>query len=545
MPTTPPDDLPPTRRRRTPRRPRPGPAPRDGADRLPTVERTTVLEAGDDVSPALDRLRGVHAATLAPVVGVHRVGSGFALTHAVPGDAVTLADLRAATPLRSGHVVTVITAAAEALVVLHAAGLAHGSVDAEHLLVAPDGSVVLAGTGLAWSRPPGDPEGPAPEDDVAAAAELIRHLLGAGTASAGLVLVGLRAADPDPALRLDADSLAEAVRRCGPAVPLLDLLWLTDQPLRQTRSTDNEGGSPAPSLDAGDVPHAQPPPTSAPVATRWLAELDGPIRQGAKGDRAPSGPAPRRRALRPQARRRRPYAAVAVLATVVSVGGALAVRASGGVASASEGAGAASTTSPILGLGAASSAVSSTGRTGAPSGSMPDPLSDPGPGSLTDPAVTAHPAASPDVTSAGSAVIDVDRGAAPAPAWSTVLRDIDAGRLHAIASGSVDDLAGFVDRAGPAFAADSELAARVAASGAALRGGELQVLAARTVDSTSSRIVLQVRDRRAAYAVEIDGATAPVAARAPRWWQVTLARGRDGRWRIFDVTPSGAAGGSG
>jgi hypothetical protein len=176
---------------------------------------------------------------------------------------------------------------------------------------------------------------------------------------------------------------------------------------------------------------------------------------------------------------------------------------------------------------------------------MPDPLSDPGPGSLTDPAVTAHPAASPDVTSAGSAVIDVDRGAAPAPAWSTVLRDIDAGRLHAIASGSVDDLAGFVDRAGPAFAADSELAARVAASGAALRGGELQVLAARTVDSTSSRIVLQVRDRRAAYAVEIDGATAPVAARAPRWWQVTLARGRDGRWRIFDVTPSGAAGGSG
>ncbi len=548
MPTTQPDDLPPSARRRAPRRPRPAtgdstaegrtaPATSDATDRLPTVERTSVLEAGDEVSPALDRLSGVRGATLAPLVGVHRVGSGFALTHAVPADAETLAVLRAATPLRSGHVVTVLTAVAEALVVLHDAGLAHGCVDAEHLLVAPDGSVVLVGSGLAWSRPPGAPDGPQPEDDIAAAAELIRHLLGAGSASSGLVLLGLRAGDPDPVLRPDAASLLESVRRCGRAAPLLDLLWLTDRGPQPARSTHDEGtGPPAPPVDDRDATWSGIGGGDTSLRRTSTREDVGPERS-ARG---------RRRDDRPARPRRRPYAPVAVLASlVVAVGGALAVRAAGGVASASETVTGSSSSLSIAGPRATPSSASSPGSTGRPGGSSPDPVMPATPTSLDDRHDIASRSPAPDVASTGSSVIDVDRGAAPPPAWSTVLRQVDAGRLRAIAAGSVGDLADYVDPAGPAFAADSALALRVAASGAALRGGVLQVLGVRTLSSTASRTVLRVRDRRAAYSVEVDGSSSAVAARAPRWWQVTLARGLDGRWRIFDVTTPGDAGAGG
>ena len=545
MPTTPSDDLPPSVRRRAPRRPRPdarsstseggiAPTPDDAIDRLPTVERTSVLDAGDEVSPALDHLLSVRGTGLAPLVGVQRVGAGFALTHEVPADAEPLAALRAATPLRSGHVVTVLTAVAEALVVLHDAGLAHGSVDTEHLLVAPDGSVVLVGSGLAWSLPPGAPDGPRPEDDVAAAADLIRHLLGVGTASSGLVLLGLRAADPDLLLRPDAAGLLESVRRCGRAAPLLDLLWLTDRGPRPARSMHDEGSGPPP-----------PPVDDRDATWSGTAVSDTSLRRAATPAvvRPERGSRGTRRSRRPDRPRRRPYATVAVLASlVVAVGGALAVRATGGVASASEPVAGPSASLSIEGPRPSSSGASSPG---APDPSSSDPVLPAWPGSLDDLHGTVSRSPAPDAASSGSSVIDVDHGAAPRPAWSTVLRAIDAGRLGAIAAGSAVQLADYVDPAGPAFAADSALALRVAASGAALRGGVLQVLGVRTLSATSSRTVLRVRDRRAAYVVEVDGSRSTVAARAPRWWQVTLARGLDGRWRIFDVTTPGGAGAGG
>jgi len=240
----------------------------------------------------------------------------------------------------------------------------------------------------------------------------------------------------------------------------------------------------------------------------------------------------------------------AVLASLlVTVGGALAVRAAGGVAAASE-------TRPH----APASAPSTSGlRPTAPTTSAP--TSSPAPVlSVADGAVSAasRPAggtssatAVPSITrdplsvlDAGQ-VLDVDHGAAASPPWASVLRAVDAGRLRAICAGSVDELAAYVDPAGPEFAADSRLVSRVATSGATLRGGGLEVMSVRASRSTATRAVLLVRDRRESYSVTSAGGTATVADRSARWWRVTLVReetlttGAQG-WRVHDVAPASA-----
>jgi len=154
------------------------------------------------------------------------------LTHRVPAGAIPLADLRAAGTLRAGHVLTVALAVADALVALAEAGLAHGGVAADQVLVGPDGVVVLGGCGLDWHRAPSDLDGPRIVDDVAALGELVRDLLGAGSSPSSIVLAALRAADPDPALRPSPAELLGLLHRCGRADPLLDLLWTAREPQR-------------------------------------------------------------------------------------------------------------------------------------------------------------------------------------------------------------------------------------------------------------------------------------------------------------------------
>ena len=574
MATTPSDDLPPTTRgARRPRSApadvhsdlptgaarsrrrarsideRPDPRPDDAtsdaghAEPLPCIERVSVLETTVDVTAALDRLQEVSAPTLAPLIAWHPLESGVALTHAVPAEAVPLAELRSATPLRSGHVVTVLGAVCEALVALHAAGIVHGAVDADHVLVVPDGSVLLSGCGTAWSRL-GDVDGPQPESDVASAGELVRDLLGAGTATSGLVLAALRAADPDPLLRPDAAALLDAVRRSGRAEPLLDLLWLLGRgphPERIHRAADDDraDGAPPERAPAGRLPLAPGPSVARPPSVH--ADPRG-------GRRDPRASAARGRGG-PRRRGRAAYVVTAVLASLlVTVGGVLAVRAAGGVAAASE-------TSPH----APAAAPSTSGPPTAPTPSAPP--SSPGPGvseadgaessasrpgggtssATADPSITRDPLS---VLDAGQ-VLDLDHGAAASPPWASVLRAVDAGRLRAICAGSVDELATYVDPAGPAFAADSGLVARVATSGASLRGGGLEVISVRATRSSSTRAVLRVRDRRAAYVIVAGGTTTAVPARASRAWRVTLARGSDGRWRIFEVAPESAPGAAG
>ena len=193
----------------------------DASESAPGVERTSVLALDElethDVRRALVLLAGLRSRTLAPLVRSAAVPGGVALTHRVPGDAVGLASLRADGPLRAGHVLAVGVAVLEALVTLHAARLAHGRVDGESVLVAPDGSVVLAATGAAWVAAPGEPGGPSPADDVAAVGELLRDLLGPGSAPAPLVVAVVRAVDPDLALRPDAAVAARRAAQVRPA----------------------------------------------------------------------------------------------------------------------------------------------------------------------------------------------------------------------------------------------------------------------------------------------------------------------------------------
>ena len=287
---------------------------------LPTVERTAPGAADPDSVPALardlDLLRRIDSPTLAPLVRWSSSGSGVVLVHRVPDGAVALEAVRRGGPLRAGHVLAVAMAVTEALVGLHSAGLAHGGVDAGQVLVAPDGSVVLAGAGLAWRAAPGRLDGPTSAGDVAGVGALVRLLLGRGGAPGPLVLCALRAADPDPALRPDADALLDLLRSSGRPEPLVDALWQQREPLatpdlpvpvpaapRPTRAAPRPGG-------AAPAAPAPPPPGSA---------------AGRRAGRRPPEPPPRRISFRT-------VAAVA-LVLVVGTGAVRAVTAVGAVAS--------------------------------------------------------------------------------------------------------------------------------------------------------------------------------------------------------------------
>ena len=462
------------------------------------TERTGVVALDDGHEPweALARLARVHGPHLAPLVRVSPVpdGSALALTHLVPVGAVALAELREDSPLRAGHVVTVALGVADALAALHDAGLAHGGVDADAVLVAPDGGVVLAGAGLAWRPAPGAPGGPTPSDDVDAVGELVRDLLGAGGGASGLVIASLRASDPDPAARPTASALRDLVRLAAPAAPLLELLW-TPSPVRIDPRT------PPPPAQPVAVP---PAPTTATVATgddpvplRTPQRRDLPVRAGRRPSRwrtAGRGPASRGPAGRGRV--------VAVVALACA------------------------------GLALVAVARSGTGRAEVSDGGPREGAAAPPSSSVVPTAVTAG-----SVTAAASgepgAGLDLDRGAG-ANDWARVLGELDAARTRALERGSLDELARVVDRRGTAWAADAALARRVSTARATVRGGSLVVTDVRVASVAATTAVLVLRDRRTAYTVTVDGSTQHVPERQARWWQVRLVRDGD-RWLIDDV----------
>lgn len=71
--------------------------------------------------------------------------------------------------------VSAVLDAADALATLHRAGIVHGGIGPRHLLLGPDGHLVLDGAGAPWR--PSDGDEPEPTDDVRA---LAATLLGAG-----------------------------------------------------------------------------------------------------------------------------------------------------------------------------------------------------------------------------------------------------------------------------------------------------------------------------------------------------------------------------
>ncbi len=533
---------------------------------LPTVERTGVL-ADDPAAPpstpehrshALARLMSVESGPLAPLVRMSPLPDGVALTHRLPLDSVTLADLRASAPLRAGHVLTVALTVAEALVELEQHGLAHGGILADQVVVGPDGSVLLAGCGLAWRRPPGDVDGPRVVDDVAALGELVRDLLGAGSSPSSLVLAALRAADPDPALRPSPLELTALLRRCGRTDPLLDLLWGgSGRESRSTATVEPTDGGAASVLGPSRVvvartpiarlridPRTVPDPHDAAGPDDVLERAEPEVRAEDRGRPRASAArrpgAPRRPAARDRRRPRRrggPWVIVlvSVLAALalgaVRVGARALADGPAGEAAAAEAAGAA-----VPGVTPTDIPTDTPVATTAPTSTAPtstDPAS-------VDPSVDAT--VGPE-TPGGS--VDLDRGAvSTAPDWTALLADADAGRASALAAGDVTALATWVDPDGSAWPADAALAARVSALRAQIDGGALVVLAVRPRQVTAGQAVLLVQDRREPYTVTTATGTASVPARPPRWWQVTLrpTTGSGGAtvWRVRDVAPVAA-----
>ena len=475
----------------------------------PTVERTGVVaddpraprSVAENRWPALAALMTVRCPALAPLVRVAPLPDGAALTHVVPAGSVTLAELREAGPFRAGHVLGIGLAVADALVELVEAGLAHGDVSAEQVLVGPGGAVVLGGAGLAWSRPPGTVGGPREADDVAALGELLRDLLGAGSAPSPLVLAALRASDPDPALRPSAAELRAALALCGRADPLLDRLW-------SSREVDVE---PPELAAAGPRPLRIDPwvrpsvVTDGPSAAAMAAASAGARPAGPRT--APPRPARDRRPARARSRAARP--GLLVVASLVALALLAAVRV-GSRASAEVG-----VPVPIPSLSTSGAATPTT----------------------AGPAGVGRPSSAPAAPGAGDGTdLLIDRGA-DTPDWATVLAALDAARQRALAEGSVDALRAVVAPDGTAWADDAALAARVSALHARIVGGALTVLEVRSTSSAAGRAELLVRDRRSAYTVVTSDGSRDVPAREARWWRVSLVASLStpAGWQVHDV----------
>lgn len=146
---------------------------RDDDGRLVVIKR-----AGP--GPAADRLRREAAALrladgrgcVELVAATDEPDGGASLATAWVGGG----PLASALPLGPARVLAVARSLAEVLAGLHDAGLVHGRVVPEHVLLGDDDRPLLCG--LADARLPGEDDGPAPEADVAALLGLVEGLVG-------------------------------------------------------------------------------------------------------------------------------------------------------------------------------------------------------------------------------------------------------------------------------------------------------------------------------------------------------------------------------
>jgi hypothetical protein len=523
-------------------------------DDLPWIERTGVLPVDPDATgtgpaaielhAALAALLDVRSPTLAPLVRLAPVGQGVARTHRVPAGSESLEALRRRGPLRAGHVLSVGLAVLDALVDLHAAGLVHGGVAADQVLVAPDGSVVLGGAGLAWRTASEEADDARPGDDVAAVGDLLRDCLGPASAPSSLVLAALRACDMDLLPRPRAAEMRELLARCGRPDPLLDVF----PPRGAGGSGEGDGsagaaGSGGPDGTSGQrradrrMPRSVADLRPSRTGPGWRAAVapgtaPGDVSRREPGvepgaDRPVDVGDPRRRVLL-----RRP----AFLERPASL------RRPGGVP--------ASLRSPVVVTTLVLVGLAGVLLVGARAGGrdVPGALAEGVPAA----AVPARPGASSTPTAAATGVavagptVPLDRAVpSSSPDWAAVLATVDEGRRAALSLGSVARLREWVDPQGGVWSADAALASRVAALRARVEGGALVALEARVTSASPTDAVLLLRDRREAYSVVTASGRSTVAERGPRWWRVTLGRSEPGPdeastapaggWRIRDV----------
>lgn len=218
-------------------------------------------KAGDRVEAEEEALAaaGGHPGVVAPV----GVEEGVLRTRMVDG--CSLAELG---PLAADEVAGVAAAVAATLADLHDLGLAHGGIEAAHVLVGRDGRVVLCSLGRG-----GDPAG-----DVAALGRLVEDLLGAGPEGAA----------PGPATDPVPGSPPPLRRRSGPAGT--GARWSSRQRSRlrmraRLGAMLEPPAGPALAAVAADATH--PDPARRPTARAFAAA----VHQGVPGARVPLPPA--------------------------------------------------------------------------------------------------------------------------------------------------------------------------------------------------------------------------------------------------------------
>jgi hypothetical protein len=173
----------------------------------------------DRVRRAAARLVGVQHAHLVALRGVLSVEGAVVLVHDhVLGVALDRL-LAERGPLEEAEVVTIVVPLAQALAVVHAAGLVHGRVSPSSVLRADDGRPVLTDTGIA-PLVDGRDRSAGSSDDVRDLALTCRIALGPAARAGPLAAVLRAAADDDAARRPSAAELAAAVVAIGAAVPI-------------------------------------------------------------------------------------------------------------------------------------------------------------------------------------------------------------------------------------------------------------------------------------------------------------------------------------
>lgn len=204
-------------------------------------------EQRDDLRRALARLAALDAPHLSPLHGIAERPEGFSLTPAVVPGVVSWAELTARRPGTAAETVAVGLAVCQALGALHAAGLAHGGVRADRVLVSGAGIVELTGCGAAWT--PGVRFAAVAADDVAALCTLLSIGIGRGDVGAELASLLALGAGPDPTRRPAVSALGLALEAWGtPSVPYPDLFTegaLTTEPVAEAAAPP-ETDDPAP-----------------------------------------------------------------------------------------------------------------------------------------------------------------------------------------------------------------------------------------------------------------------------------------------------------
>jgi hypothetical protein len=448
--------------------------------RLPGVDDLSRRDALRRAVARASRLDHPHLVRLREVRGV---GPDLVLVmdHVAGGTLAALLGRRPA--LAAAEAVTLAAPLAEALAAVHAGGLVHGRVSADHVLLAPDGRPVLGDLAPdlwpdLWPDPSparsggeaeaaGEPSTPAA--DVRALAALCRAATG-GVQPPALRRVLDAAAAPDPAARPGAAELAAQL-----------LATVAPGPIRLA---------------------ARPPTLTDGPAAGAAGRSHRPLRRADGGHRSRRPDRRGGRVTRPAGRsgrgRRRATRWPTVLAALVVVAGL-----AGAVAAGVRWAGSAEPGAAGLPFAVAPEPVRSAAAAGAPSSS-----------------------AAPGRPRAGE-------GAAR---WTEVLAGLDSARAAAFAAADPAGLRGVYAPGSPALRRDAAALHGLRAAGLAAADLRLVPMRVRVAQVRRDRVVLDVVDRMAGYRLlRADGSVA--AARPGRGrarWSMVLVRGAQG-WRVYDV----------